>query len=74
MVAFYPHFVSCGEKATLKDVVGKLNDLNSIISLVFYGSTLLASLKELQDERLKWSFSVDSLDEEERWKYANELA
>lgn len=33
MVAFYPHFVSCGEKATLKDVVGKLNDFNSIISL-----------------------------------------
>jgi hypothetical protein len=25
MVAFYPHFVSCGEKATLKDVVGKYN-------------------------------------------------
>jgi len=24
MVAFYPHFVSCGEKATLKDVVGEL--------------------------------------------------
>lgn len=23
MVAFYPHFVSCGEKATLKDVVGE---------------------------------------------------
>lgn len=53
MVAFYPHFVSCGEKATLKDVVGKLNDLNSIISLVFYGSTLLAGVKELQDERSK---------------------
>lgn len=23
MVAFYPHFVSCGEKATLRDVVGE---------------------------------------------------
>jgi hypothetical protein len=23
MVAFYPHFVSCSEKATIKDVVGK---------------------------------------------------
>lgn len=33
MVAFYPHFVSCGEKATLKDVVGELSDFNSIISL-----------------------------------------
>lgn len=36
MVAFYPHFVSCGEKATLKDVVGELNDFNSIISLELY--------------------------------------
>lgn len=33
MVAFYPHFVSCGEKATLKDVIGKLKDFNSLISL-----------------------------------------
>lgn len=33
MVAFYPHFVSCGEKATLNDVVGELNEFNSIISL-----------------------------------------
>lgn len=42
MVAFYPHFVSCGEKATLKDVVGELNDSNSIISLEFYCFTLLS--------------------------------
>lgn len=56
MVAFYPHFVSCGEKATLKDVVGKLNDLNSIISLVFYGSTLLADLKELVRRALEVQF------------------
>ena len=42
MVAFYPHFVSCGEKATLKDVIGKLNHFNLIISSVFYCSTLLS--------------------------------
>lgn len=23
MVSFYPHFISCGEKSTLEDVVGK---------------------------------------------------
>lgn len=33
MVAFYPHFVSCGEKATIKDVVGEHNEFDSIISL-----------------------------------------
>ena len=43
MVAFYPHFVSCGEKATLKDVVGKHDDFNSIMSLELYRLTLLSS-------------------------------
>lgn len=48
MVAFYPHFVSCGEKATLKDVVGELNDFNSIISLGGFIASLyyLASLRQ----------------------------
>jgi hypothetical protein len=31
MVAFYPHFVSCGEKATLKDVVGELKSYKFIL-------------------------------------------
>jgi hypothetical protein len=30
MVAFYPHFVSCGEKATLRDVVGEFIKLNVV--------------------------------------------
>lgn len=44
MVAFYPHFVSCGEKATLKDVVGKPR--NSIISLELYRYALLSCLSQ----------------------------
>jgi hypothetical protein len=48
MVAFYPHFVSCGEKATLKDVVGELGTVNSIISLGGFIASLyyLASLRQ----------------------------
>lgn len=30
MVAFYPHFLSCAEKATIKDVVGKYMDGRSV--------------------------------------------
>jgi hypothetical protein len=53
MVAFYPHFVSCGEKATLKDVVGELNDFNSIISSGSFIASLYyrASLRHSLDRR-----------------------
>lgn len=42
MVAFYPHFLSCAEKATIKDVVGKfllfsLFYVKVIVITIIYG-------------------------------------
>lgn len=37
MVAFYPHFVSCGEKATLKDVVAHINHIRDVAGIDFVG-------------------------------------
>lgn len=57
MVAFYPHFVSCGEKATLKDVVGEHNDFNSIISLGSFIALTLSSDLVLRHWRGHFSLS-----------------
>lgn len=38
MVAFYPHFVSCGESATLKDVVGMYFFFILLFMILFYSS------------------------------------
>lgn len=35
MVAFYPHFVSCGESATLKDVVGMFFFVVAFYDIIF---------------------------------------
>lgn len=45
MVAFYPHFVSCGEKATLSDVVGELDEFNYLIRASF-ASPIIRSLAQ----------------------------
>ncbi|KAL9696707.1 hypothetical protein quinque_016286 [Culex quinquefasciatus] len=37
MVAFYPHFVSCGEKATLKDVVAHINHIRDVAGVDHVG-------------------------------------
>ncbi|KAG5679696.1 hypothetical protein PVAND_009249 [Polypedilum vanderplanki] len=37
MVAFYPHFVSCGEKATLKDVVAHINHIRDVAGIDHVG-------------------------------------
>jgi membrane dipeptidase len=52
MVAFYPHFVSCSETATIKDVVGKLiifiyKRVTEFIVLFFSG--LAAHINHIRD-------------------------
>ncbi|KAL7037889.1 hypothetical protein ACKWTF_009386 [Chironomus riparius] len=37
MVAFYPHFISCGEKATLKDVVAHINHIRDVAGIDHVG-------------------------------------
>lgn len=69
MVAFYPHFVSCGEKATLKDVVGKLTDfqfnyfiktllLHFITKLVFILQPVWEVVLMFRHTQIKFIFSM----------------